>query len=225
MEIIKERSSYIPLLTLVSKEIVRILRIWPQTILPAIITMSLYFLIFGNLIGERIGSMQNVRYIEFIVPGLIMMSVIINSYSNVVSSLFSAKFQNNIEEMIVAPISRTIILLGFISGGIFRGCLLGCIITLVALLFTQLHIYSLTVILITVVLTSSLFSLAGFINALYATKFDDINIFTTFILSPLTYLGGVFYSVQLLPEFWQKVSLCNPILYMVNVFRYGFLGF
>ncbi len=214
----------IAFLTILRKEVVRILRIWPQTLLPATITMSLYFLVFGNLLGPRIKSIQNIPYINFIIPGIIMMSIITNSYNNVVSSFFSAKFQRHVEEMLVAPINHFIIIMGFVLGGVFRGILIGCIITCVSLLFAKIHLYNIYIVILTGALTSLLFSLAGFLNGLFAKKFDDINIFTTFFLSPLTYLGGVFYSIKLLPEFWYKISLFNPILYMISAFRYGFLG-
>jgi ABC-2 type transport system permease protein len=186
--------------------------------------MSLYFVIFGRLVGSRIGEMNEFPYIQFIVPGLIMMSVITNSYNNVVSSFYSAKFQRNIEEIIVSPTHPAIIVLGYTLGGVMRGLMVGFLVTLVALFFTELPIYNLGVILLVILLTSFLFSLGGFYNALFAKNFDDISIIPTFILTPLTYLGGVFYSIKMLPDFWQIASLGNPILYMVNAFRYGFLG-
>ncbi len=210
--------------TIVIKEVDRFTRIWVQTILPPAISMALYFLIFGNLIGTRIGEMQGFSYVKYIAPGLIMMSIINNSYANVVSSFFGAKFQKHIEEMLVAPIPNFIILLGYIVGGVARGMLVGLVVTLVALFFTKLHIHSYTIVIAVVILTSILFSLGGFINAVFARKFDDISIIPTFILTPLIYLGGVFYSINLLPEFWQVASKLNPILYMVNTFRYGVLG-
>ncbi|MBK8972262.1 MAG: ABC transporter permease [Hahellaceae bacterium] len=210
--------------TIVIKEIRRFLRIWSQTLLPPAITISLYFVIFGNLIGPRIGEMHGFNYIEFIVPGLIMMSVITNAYANVVSSFFSMKFQHSIEELVVAPVPNHVILSGYIAGGVARGLCVGLIVTLLSLFFTNLHVHNLGVIVSIVILTAILFSLGGFINAMYATKFDDISIVPTFVLTPLTYLGGVFYSIDLLPEFWQNLSLINPILYMVNAFRFGLLG-
>ena len=211
-------------LTIVYKEISRFMRIWLQTILPPAITMALYFVIFGHLIGPRIGEMHGFSYMQYIAPGLIMMSVITNAYANVVSSLFGAKFQRHIEEILVAPIPEILILLGFVTGGIVRGVLVGLVVTATALCFTELHVNSWWLTLAVVVMTAALFSLAGLINALYAKKFDDISIVPTFILTPLTYLGGVFYSIDMLPQFWQQVSLGNPILYMVNAFRYGMLG-
>ena len=215
---------WIAFLTILTKEVRRFLRIWVQTLLPPAITMSLYFVIFGNLIGRRIGEMQGFQYMDFIVPGLIMMSVITSSYANVVSSFFSAKFQHQIEELLVSPLPNWVILLGYVMGGMARGLAVGVLVTLLSLGFTDLHIEHLGITVSIILLTAMLFSLAGFINALYATSFDDISIIPTFVLTPLTYLGGVFYSIQLLPEFWQGVSQANPILYMVNAFRYGFLG-
>ena len=216
--------NFVALRTIWIKECTRFMRIWIQTLLPPAITMSLYFVIFGNLIGSRIGDMGGFSYMEFIVPGLIMMSVITNAYSNVSSSFYSAKFQRNVEEMLVAPVPNWVIIAGFVGGGVARALLIGLIVTLVSLLFVDIHIHSLAIILLTLVLTATLFSTAGLINAIYANSFDDISIIPTFVLTPLTYLGGVFYSLTLLPEFWQWVSKANPIVYMVNGFRYGFLG-
>lgn len=216
--------NWIALYTLTRREITRFFRIWSQTLLPSPVSMVLYFVIFGGLIGPRIGTIDGYRYIEYIAPGLIMMSVINNSYANVVASFFGTKFQRNIEEMYVAPMASWVILLGFIIGGIVRGCLVGLIVTLVALFFTKLHAHSIAVIVMVVILTSMLFSLAGLVNAIFSKKFDDISIIPTFVLTPLTYLGGVFYSVNMLSPFWQKISHLNPILYMVNAFRYGMLG-
>ncbi|MBD1576567.1 MULTISPECIES: ABC transporter permease [Vibrio] len=210
--------------SLVTKEIRRFMRIWVQTIVPPAITMTLYFIIFGNLIGSRIGQMNGFSYMEYIVPGLIMMSVITNSYSNVASSFFSSKFQKNIEELLVAPVPHHILILGFVMGGVVRGLLVGALVTCVSLFFVDLQIHHWFIIISTVFLTSIVFSLGGLINAVFATTFDDISIIPTFVLTPLTYLGGVFYSINLLPEFWQHVSKINPIVYMVNAFRYGFLG-
>ncbi len=210
--------------TIVIKEVNRFARIWIQTILPPAVSMTLYFVIFGNLIGPRIGQMDGFSYIQYIAPGIIMMSIINNAYANVVSSFFGAKFQRHIEEMLVAPIPNIIILSGYITGGVARGMMVGLVVTLVALFFTELHIEHPLIVITTVLLTSILFSLAGFINAIFANKFDDITIIPTFVLTPLIYLGGVFYSINLLPEFWQLVSKLNPILYMVNAFRYGMLG-
>ncbi len=210
--------------TIVSREVRRFMRIWAQTLLPPAITMTLYFIIFGNLIGSRIGEMGGFAYMEYIVPGLIMMSVITNSYSNVVSSFYSTKYQRNIEELLVSPVPNWVILSGFVIGGVARGLGVGLIVTLLSLFFTDLQVQNLFITVAIVFLTSVLFALGGFINAVYANSFDDISIIPTFVLTPLTYLGGVFYSIQLLPEFWQGVSQLNPILYMVNTFRYGILG-
>ncbi len=210
--------------SILNKETNRFLRIWVQTLVPPAITMTLYFIIFGSLIGSRIGDMGGFSYMEFIVPGLIMMSVITNSYSNVASSFFSAKFQRNVEELLVAPVPNYIIVLGFVGGGVARGVLVGLIVTLLSLFFVDIRIHHLLVIMATVVLTSALFALGGLINAVYAKTFDDISIIPTFVLTPLTYLGGVFYSLTLLPGVWQQVAAFNPIVYMVNAFRYGFLG-
>ena len=210
--------------TLVRKEVVRVLRIWVQTIVPPAITMTLYFIIFGNLIGRRIGTMDGFDYMSYIAPGLIMMSVITNSYGNVVSSFFGAKFARHIEEMLVAPMSNAAIVIGHVSGGLIRGLFIGLLVTGIALFFTRLDVQHPLITISIVVLSSIVFSLAGFINAIFAKKFDDISIVPTFVITPLTYLGGVFYSISLLPEFWQNVSKANPILYMVNAFRYGILG-
>jgi ABC-2 type transport system permease protein len=218
------QSTLIAFYTIVRKEISRFTRIWVQTILPPAISMTLYFVIFGSLIGPRIGTMNGFNYIDYIAPGIIMMSIINNSYANVVSSFFGAKFQKHIEEMLVAPIPNIVILCGFITGGIARGLLVGAVVTLVALFFTDLKIHSLPITIAVVFMTALVFSLAGFINAIFARKFDDISIIPTFVLTPLIYLGGVFYSIDLLPEIWQTVSSFNPILYMVNAFRYGMLG-
>ncbi len=210
--------------TIVIKEVKRILRIWIQTLVPPAITMTLYFIIFGNLIGRRIGDMGGFDYMDFIVPGLIMMSVITNSYGNMVSSFFGAKFGKHIEEILISPLPNWIILAGYVCGAVFRGILVGIVVLLVSLFFTELRIENVLVTASIVVLTAIVFALGGMINAIFAKKFDDISIIPTFVLTPLTYLGGVFYSINLLPDFWQKVSLANPILYMVNAFRYGILG-
>lgn len=216
--------NFIALKAIWTKECTRFLRIWVQTLVPPAITMSLYFVIFGNLIGSRIGQMGGFSYMEFIVPGLIMMAVITNSYANVSSSFFSAKFQRNVEELLVAPVPTWIIVLGYVGGGVARAMLIGVIVTIVSMFFVDIQIHNPLILFVTLILTSTLFSTAGLINAVYAKSFDDISVVPTFILTPLTYLGGVFYSLTLLPEFWQWVSKANPIVYMVNGFRYGFLG-
>lgn len=218
------QQQWVALYTLVSKEIRRFTRIWVQTLLPPAITMALYFVIFGKLIGSRIGEMGGFSYIQFVVPGLIMMAVLTNSYSNVTSSFFSAKFQRSVEELLVSPTPNYIILLGFCLGGMARGLGVGVIVTLLSLFFTSLPVHSWVVVVTIVTLTAMLFALAGFINAVFANTFDDISIVPTFVLTPLTYLGGVFFSIELLSEFWQGVARLNPILYMVNTFRYGLLG-
>lgn len=220
----RTKQNFIALKTIWRKEITRFMRIWVQTLIPPVITMSLYFVVFGNLIGSRIGTMGGFSYMEFIVPGLIMMSVITNSYANVSSSFFSAKFQRNIEELMISPVPTSIIILGYVAGGMTRAILIGIIVTIVSSFFVPLQFHYLPAIVTTLLLTSSLFSIAGLINGVYARNFDDISIVPTFVLTPLTYLGGVFYSLSLLPEFWQWVSKINPIVYMVSGFRYGFLG-
>jgi ABC-2 type transport system permease protein len=218
------RLNWVALKTVVIKEFVRIVRIWIQTVVPPAITMTLYFVIFGSLIGPRIGPMDGFDYMQYIAPGLIMMSVITNSYGNVVSSFFGAKFARHIEEMLVSPMSHATIIVGHVAGGVIRGLLVGILVTFVALAFTDLEIEHPFITASMVLLASVVFALAGFINAVFARKFDDISIVPTFVLTPLTYLGGVFYSISLLPELWQKLSLLNPILYMVNAFRFGILG-
>ena len=210
--------------TIVIKEIRRFSRIWIQTLIPPAITIALYFVIFGNLVGRRVGEMGGFQYMEFIVPGLIMMSVIQNSYSNVVSSFFSQRFQRSIEELLVSPVPNYVILIGFVVGGMARGLAVGAIVTTLSLFFADIQIVHPFITVTVILLTSVVFSLAGFINAVYANSFDDISIVPTFVLTPLIYLGGVFYSTQMLPPFWQVVSALNPIFYMVNTFRYGFLG-
>jgi ABC-2 type transport system permease protein len=215
---------WIAFLTIMRKEVRRYLRIWTQTLLPSAITMSLYFLIFGTLIGKRIGTMGGVSYMEFVVPGLIMRAIITNTYANVVGSFFGAKFNNSIEELLVSPTPTYVIVLGYAAGGVSRGILVSIIVTSVALFFTKLDIHSWLVVIGVVTLTSISFSLLGLINAVFANTFDDVNIVPTFVLTPLTYLGGVFYSLDLLPNFWASISQINPLVYVVNAFRYGVLG-
>ena len=215
---------WVALLTLMRKEIRRYTRIWTQTLLPSAITMSLYFLIFGNLIGSRIGEMGGVSYMEFVVPGLIMMAIITNTYANVVGSFFGAKFNNSVEELLVSPTPTYVIVLGYAAGGVSRGILVSIIVTSVALFFTDLDIHNWLVVIGVVSLTSVSFSLLGLINAVFANTFDDVNIVPTFVLTPLTYLGGVFYSLDLLPDFWASISQINPLVYVVNAFRFGVLG-
>lgn len=217
-------TAWVAYVTIVMREIRRFARIWMQTLLPPVITMSLYLLIFGNLIGSRIGEMSGMRYMDYIAPGLIMMSVITNSYSNVTSSFYGARFQKFVEEILVSPTPLPVMLLGYITGGVCRGLAVGLLVTMVAAFFVELEVAHPFLMLAMALLTATLFSLTGFINALFARNFDDISIVPTFILTPLTYLGGVFYSISLLPEPWRTLSLGNPILYMVNAFRYGVLG-
>ena len=213
------------MLTLVTKEVKRVLRIWVQTLIPPAITMSLYFLIFGTLIGKRIGEMvPGIGYIEYIAPGLIMMSVITNSYGNVVGSFFNAKIQGHIEEMLVAPMSEISIVLGYVAGGMIRGLFVALVVTLISLFFTDLSIHRPFLTIIVIIMTEAVLSLAVLVNAIFAKTFDEIAIIPSFVLAPLTYLGGVFYTISLLPDFWQIVSRFNPILYMVNSMRYSMLG-
>ncbi len=219
------RANLVALGTLVRREIVRIIRIWTQTLIPPAITMTLYFVIFGKLIGSRIGSIEGgFTYMQYIVPGLVMMSIITNSYGNISSSFFGAKFSRAVEEMLVSPMPNWVILLGYVTGAVARGLVVGVLVLGIALFFTSLEIRHPLITFASVLLGAVIFSLAGFVNAVYATKFDDIALVPTFILTPLTYLGGVFYSVNMLAEPWQGLSRANPILYMVNAFRYGVLG-
>ena len=217
-------SVFIAFNTIVRKESYRFIRIWPQTLLPPAITTALYFLIFGKLIGDRIGTIHGTSYMDYIVPGIILMSVITHSYANVVSSFYSTKFQHNIEELLVAPVPNWVILAGYISGGILRGVLVGVVVAVISLFFTPLNVQNPAMAMAVVLLTSTLFSLAGFINAILAESFDDISIIPNFVLTPLSYLGGVFYSVDMLPLIWQHISLGNPILYMVSAFRFSVIG-
>ncbi len=218
------RRNWVAFSTIVLKEITRFARIWVQTILPSAITTGLYLLIFGSLIGERIGPMDGFTYMDYIVPGIIMLSIITNSYGNVVSSFYGTKFQRHIEEMLVAPVPNWLILAGYVTGGIVRGLTVGALVTLVAAIFTDLEFAHPILVIVVATCTAAVFATGGFINAIFAKSFDDISIVPTFVLTPLTYLGGVFYSISLLAPFWQGASLANPILYMVNAFRYGFLG-
>ncbi|RDS83465.1 ABC transporter permease [Dyella psychrodurans] len=211
--------------TIVRREIVRIMRIWTQTLIPPAITMTLYFVIFGKLIGSRIGTIQGgFSYMQYIVPGLVMMSIITNSYGNISSSFFGAKFQRSVEEMLVSPMPNWVILLGYVTGAVARGLVVGALVLLIALFFTKLQVAHPLITFLSVLFGATIFSLAGFVNAIYAKKFDDIALVPTFVLTPLTYLGGVFYSISMLGEPWQAISRINPILYMVNAFRYGVLG-
>lgn len=215
---------FIAFRTLLFKEVRRFMRIWVQTVLPAAITTGLYFVIFGKMIGSQLANISGYSYMEYIVPGIILMAIINNSYANVVSSFYSAKFQHHVEEMLVSPMPNYLILLGFVSGGVLRGLIVGLAVTLVSLFFTEPASFNIAVTLAVAVLTAMLFSLAGFLNAVFANSFDDISIIPTFVLTPLTYLGGIFYSIDMLPDFWQHVSRLNPIMYMINAMRYGMLG-
>ena len=214
----------ISMIALVRKETTRVLRIWVQTLIPPGITKSLYFIIFGTLIGRRIGEMDGYPYMEYIAPGLIMMSVITNSYGNVVGSFFNAKIQRHIEELLVSPMTEASIVIGYLAGGIIRGLFVAAVVSVIALFFTDLNIKYPLLTFVVVVMTAGVFSLAGLLNAIFAKKFDDIAVIPSFVLAPLTYLGGVFYTVSLLPDFWQTISRFNPILYMVNSMRYSVLG-
>jgi len=216
---------WISFYTILRKEVVRFLRIWTQTLLQPIITQSLYFVIFGGFIGSQIPDINGVSYMAFIVPGLVMMAVINSSFSNVVGSFFGSKFMKNIDELLVSPTPNWVIIAGYVGGGMLRGILVGAVVFLISVFFTNPVIHNIWLVLLFVVLTSILFSLGGLVNAVFAKKFDDIMIFPTFILTPLTYFGGVFYSIHRLPEFWQGLSRLNPILYMIDGFRYGFFGF
>lgn len=212
------------LLTLLERETLRFVRIWPQTIIPPVVTTALYFVIFGGLIGSRVGEVGGVPYMDFIAPGLILMAVISNSYANVVGSFFSAKFQRHIEELMISPMSNLSLILGFMAGGMARGVAVGLAVAVIAALFTDLRVHDWGLALLVMLLTSAVFSLAGMLNAIFAKTFDDISIVPTFVLTPLTYLGGVFFSIELLPQPWRDLSLFNPLLYMINVFRQAVIG-
>lgn len=217
-------SNFIAFKTILFKEVRRFMRIWPQTILPPAITTTLYFLIFGKLMGERIGSVNGVSYMEYLVPGVILMSVITHSYGNVVASFYSTKFQHHIEELLVAPVFNSVILAGYIGGGIVRGVVVGSVVTAISMLFAPIAFQHIGIATAVLLLTACLFSLAGFLNAVFADSFDDISLIPNFVLTPLSYLGGVFYSISMLPEIWQKISLANPIVYLINAFRFGLIG-
>ena len=224
MHLERAYANWVGFITLVRKEMQRVLRIWVQTLVPPVIQMTLYFLIFGSVIGSRVGQMRGFSYMTYIAPGLIMMSVITNSYSNVVSSFFGSKFARHIEELIVSPMPNVLILLGYMAGGMLRGLVVASVVTLIAALFTHLPVMHPWVIITTALMTSAIFAIGGFLNALFAKKFDDVTIIPTFVLTPLQYLGGVFYSISLLPVFWQHVTRADPLLYMIDTLRYGFLG-
>ncbi len=225
MNTIFKRFVWIAFYTLLSKELKRIIRIWPQTILPSVITSSLYFIIFGNIIGKRIGSMGGFDYTMFVIPGLVMMSVITNSYVNVASSFFGSKFCGSIEEVLVAPVPEWVLLLSYVMGGVIRGMIVATLVMLVSMVFTSITVYSWSITVMVMLITAFIFSMTGFLNGLLASKFDDVNIIPTFILTPLSYLGGVFYSISALPPFWQKISYFNPVIYEISAFRFGILGY
>ncbi|HEY9110980.1 MAG TPA: ABC transporter permease [Rhodanobacteraceae bacterium] len=220
----RTRANLVALGTITRREVRRMLRIWTQTLVPPAITMTLYFVIFGKVIGSRVGPMHGFSYMQYIVPGLVMMSVINNAYGNITSSFFGSKFGRYVEELLASPMPSWVVLTGYVSGAVLRGLLVGAIVLGIALFFTSLHIAHPFVAITTVILGATIFSLAGFINAMFAKRFDDIAIVPTFVLAPLTYLGGVFYSVNMLASPWREASLANPILYMVNAFRFGILG-
>lgn len=220
----KLSQQYVAFTTILTKEFLRFIRIWIQTVLPAAITTGLYFIIFGSLIGSQLSDIGGFSYMEYIVPGIILMAIINNSYANVVSSFYGAKFQRHVEEMLISPMPNYLIVLGYAAGGMARGLVVGAAVSAVSLIFAEPQLHHLLVTLYVVIMTSLLFALGGFVNAVYAKSFDDISIIPTFVLTPLTYLGGIFYSIDMLPQFWQNVSLVNPILYMINAMRYGMLG-
>ncbi|MDZ7663473.1 ABC transporter permease [Thiohalophilus sp.] len=220
----KLSQQYVAFSTILTKEFLRFIRIWIQTVLPAAITTGLYFIIFGNLIGSQLSDIGGLTYMEYIVPGIILMAIINNSYANVVSSFYGAKFQRHVEEMLISPMPNYLIVLGYAVGGMARGLVVGLAVAAVSLIFAEPQLHHLLVTLYVVLMTSLLFALGGFVNAVYAKSFDDISIIPTFVLTPLTYLGGIFYSIDMLPQFWQNASLINPILYMINAMRYGMLG-
>lgn len=218
------RANLVALYTITRREVHRVLRIWTQTLVPPAITMTLYFVIFGKVIGSRVGQMEGFTYMQYIVPGLVMMSIINNCYSNITSSFFGSKFGRYVEELLASPMPSWVVLTGYVAGAVLRGLLVGVIVLAIALFFTSLHLAHPLVAVTTVLLGATIFALAGFINAIFAKRFDDIAIVPTFVLAPLTYLGGVFYSVKLLGSPWKEMSLVNPILYFVNAFRFGVLG-
>jgi ABC-2 type transport system permease protein len=210
--------------TMIRIEVVRIFRIWSQTLLPPVVTTTLYFIVFGAFIGSQIAPINGFSYMAFIVPGLIMMSVITSSFMNTVSTFYFAKWTKTLEEILVSPTPEWVVIAGFVSGGVLRGLIVGALVLVVSLFFSHIVLFDVVVLIAALILTSVLFSLGGLINGVFAKGFDGISIIPTFVLTPLTYLGGIFYSITMLPPFWQTVSYFNPILYMINAFRYGFLG-
>lgn len=218
------KAQLIALKTLLRKELTRIFRIWTQTLLPPLVTQTLYFLIFGHFIGSQIGDIHGISYMAFIVPGLVMMAVISNSYGNVVSSFFGSKFQRNIEEMLVSPMKPWVILAGYTLAGVLRGVLVGVMVFIVSCFFVAPHVEHPWIVLLFMVIAAMMFSLAAMINGIFAKNFDEVAFFQNFILTPLIYLGGVFYSIERLPVIWQHISLINPLVYMINGLRFGFYG-
>ena len=210
--------------TIVRKEVLRFSRIWKQTLIPPVITNILYFIIFGNLIGERIGKIETFSYTDFIFPGLLLMSVITHSYTNTVSSLYISKYHRYIEELLVSPINNYTILIGFITGGVIRGLSVGVVVILAAQFFVTFTVHNIILMLAVIFLSSTLFSMCGFLNGIFANDWDDINVIPTFIMTPLTYLGGIFFSISMLPGIWQEIALVNPILYLINALRFSMLG-
>jgi ABC-2 type transport system permease protein len=216
---------FISFYTILRKGFVRIIRIWPQTLLPSVVTSVLYFAVFGNILGARIGQLQGVPYILFVVPGLVMLAVITNSYTDVATTFFVSKFfSRNIDEVLVSPTPPSVIIAGFIGSGVIRGMLVGSLVMIVSLFFSLPSVVHPFVVILFLFLSSLVFALGGLINGIYAKSFDGISIVPTFVLTPLVYLGGVFYSIHSLPQLWQTVSLFNPVFYIINGFRYGFLG-
>jgi ABC-2 type transport system permease protein len=217
--------AFVSFYTIVRKDLVRIFRIWPQTFLPSVITSVLYFLIFGTVLGGRIGSFGDVPFIEFVIPGLIMLAVVTNSFSNVAFIVFSSKFfARNIDELLVSPTPPSVIVAGYVASGVVRGVLVGLLVLLVSIPFAGLQIDNIFVVLFFLAITSTALSLGGLLNGIHAQSIDGINIIPTFVLTPLIYLGGVFYSIEVLPDFWQPISLANPLFYIVDGFRHGMLG-
>lgn len=218
------QQSFIAFIALFRAQVQRFLRIWTQTLLPSVITMILYFVIFGNLVGSQLKAIDGFTYMQYITPGLIMMSIVTNSYADTVGSFYFLRFQRSIDELVVSPMSSTTILLGFVLSGALRGLMVGTLVLLLSLFFTHLKLQHLFLMFVTAFISAVLFSLMGLLNGIFARNFDDISIVPTFVLTPLTYLGGVFYSIHMLSPFWQKLSYLNPILYIVNALRYGLLG-
>lgn len=218
------RGQYIAFETIARKELKRIMRVWSQALLPSIVTSALYFTIFGNILGGRIGTIEGLPYIKFILPGLVLMNVISNSYSNTSFTVFAERFHRSIEEIVKSPAKDYVVIAGYVFGSILRGIFSGLAIVVVASFFTDIHIENIFLMILVLITTSLLFSVLGFINGMFARNWDDVSWVSTFVLTPLSYLGGIFYSVQNLPETWQKASLLNPIYYFIDSFRYAMTG-